>query len=69
MIFLNVIWILLFAAIAICSRKLESMCTVHENVRVKSGAWDENGVFIYTTSNHIKYTLTNGSVIVLTNRD
>ena len=52
--------ILLFAAIAICSRKLESMCTVHENVRVKSGAWDENGVFIYTTSNHIKYTLTNG---------
>jgi len=46
--------------IAICSRKLESMCTVHENVRVKSGAWDENGVFIYTTSNHIKYTLTNG---------
>jgi coatomer protein complex subunit alpha (xenin) len=46
--------------IAICTRKLENLCTVHENVRVKSGAWDDNGVFIYTTSNHIKYTLTNG---------
>lgn len=46
--------------IAICTRKLDSLCTVHENVRVKSGAWDENSVFIYTTSNHIKYTLING---------
>jgi hypothetical protein len=27
---------------------------------VKSGAWDESGVFIYTTSNHIKYALTSG---------
>lgn len=27
---------------------------------MKSGAWDENGVFIYTTSNHIKYALTTG---------
>ena len=50
------------SAIAVCTRKLESLCTVHENVRVKSGAWDENSVFIYTTSNHIKYTLINGSV-------
>ncbi|XP_032833195.1 coatomer subunit alpha [Petromyzon marinus] len=46
--------------IMICNRKLESLCSVHENIRVKSGAWDESGVFIYTTSNHIKYTLTNG---------
>ncbi|CAK8683346.1 unnamed protein product [Clavelina lepadiformis] len=46
--------------IAICNRKLEQLATVHENVRVKSGAWEESGVFIYTTSNHIKYSLTNG---------
>nr|CAB3232867.1 coatomer subunit alpha [Phallusia mammillata] len=46
--------------IAICNRKLESLATIHENVRVKSGAWEESGVFIYTTSNHIKYALTNG---------
>ena len=48
------------AAIMICNRKLESLCNIHENIRVKSGAWDESGVFIYTTSNHIKYALTSG---------
>uniref|UniRef100_UPI00398F0CAA coatomer subunit alpha n=1 Tax=Pristiophorus japonicus TaxID=55135 RepID=UPI00398F0CAA len=47
-------------AIMICNRKLESMCSIHENIRVKSGAWDESGVFIYTTSNHIKYALVSG---------
>uniref|UniRef100_A0A8C5IR19 Coatomer protein complex subunit alpha n=1 Tax=Junco hyemalis TaxID=40217 RepID=A0A8C5IR19_JUNHY len=47
-------------AILICNRKLESLCQIHENIRVKSGAWDESGVFIYTTSNHIKYAVTSG---------
>jgi len=47
-------------AIAICNRKMENLCTIHENVRIKSGAWDDSGVFVYTTSNHIKYTLNNG---------
>lgn len=47
----------------ICNRKLESLCSIHENTRVKSGAWDDSGVFIYTTSNHIKYTITNGYVL------
>ncbi|KAL8592535.1 hypothetical protein ACOMHN_030220 [Nucella lapillus] len=46
--------------ISICNRKLENLCTIHENIRVKSGAWDEHGIFVYTTSNHIKYALTNG---------
>lgn len=46
--------------LAICNRKLECLCTVTENVRLKSAAWDENKVLLYTTSNHIKYTLTNG---------
>lgn len=46
--------------ISICNRKLENLCTIHENIRVKSGAWEETGVFVYTTSNHIKYALING---------
>ncbi|XP_055945211.1 coatomer subunit alpha-like [Argiope bruennichi] len=46
--------------ITICNRRLDVLCTVQENSRVKSGAWDDNSVFIYTTSNHIKYALTNG---------
>ncbi|KFM76440.1 Coatomer subunit alpha, partial [Stegodyphus mimosarum] len=46
--------------ITICNRRLDVLCTVQENNRVKSGSWDDNSVFIYTTSNHIKYALTNG---------
>ena len=36
------------------------MCAVHETIRVKSAAWDDNGVLIYTTLNHVKYCLANG---------
>ena len=47
-------------ALVVCNRKLQTVCTVNENVRVKSAAWDEGGVLVYTTSNHIKYALPNG---------
>ncbi|KAK9718982.1 Coatomer WD associated region [Popillia japonica] len=47
-------------SVTICNRKLDLLCSLHESTRVKSGAWDDSGVFIYTTSNHIKYTLING---------
>ena len=47
-------------AIVIANRKLGHACTVHETIRVKSGAWDDSGVFVYTTLNHIKYALPNG---------
>jgi coatomer protein complex subunit alpha (xenin) len=33
---------------------------VHETIRVKSAAWDDAGVLVYTTLNHIKYCLPNG---------
>ena len=47
-------------AIVIATKRLVHQCTLHETIRVKSGAWDDNGVFIYTTLNHIKYCLPNG---------
>ncbi|KAK9804455.1 hypothetical protein WJX73_003595 [Symbiochloris irregularis] len=47
-------------AIVIADRKLANACTVHETIRVKSAAWDDNGVLIYTTLNHVKYCLSNG---------
>ncbi|KAF8406493.1 hypothetical protein HHK36_008582 [Tetracentron sinense] len=47
-------------AIILASKKLVLRCTLHETIRVKSGAWDDNGVFLYTTLNHIKYCLPNG---------
>lgn len=46
--------------IVICDRKLDQLCSINENIRVKSGSWDDSNVFVYTTSNHIKYALTNG---------
>ncbi|RWV88819.1 hypothetical protein GW17_00049069, partial [Ensete ventricosum] len=47
-------------AIVVANKKLVLRCTMHETIRVKSGAWDDNGVFIYATLNHIKYCLSNG---------
>ena len=49
---LNVVYFFIISVISICNRKLENLCTIHENIRVKSGAWDESGVFVYMTSNH-----------------
>ena len=47
-------------AIIIANRKLGHVCTVHETIRVKSGAWHASGIFVYTTLNHIKFCLPNG---------
>jgi coatomer protein complex subunit alpha (xenin) len=47
-------------AIVIADKKLGNAQTVHETIRVKSAAWDDHGVLVYTTLNHIKYCLPNG---------
>eukprot|EP00823_Brevimastigomonas_motovehiculus_P004130 TRINITY_DN2641_c0_g1_i1.p1 TRINITY_DN2641_c0_g1~~TRINITY_DN2641_c0_g1_i1.p1 ORF type:complete len:1298 (-),score=340.82 TRINITY_DN2641_c0_g1_i1:116-4009(-) len=49
--------------------KFEEECTLTENCRVKSGGWDPCGVFIYTTSNHLKYLLPNGDSGILRTLD
>jgi hypothetical protein len=49
-------------AIIICNKKLEQQCVIHETIRVKSGTWDEQGIFIYSTLNHLKYALPNGYI-------
>ncbi|ODM95881.1 Coatomer subunit alpha [Orchesella cincta] len=48
-------------SMTICNRKLEVLATFQEIAKIKSGAWDDSSnVFLYTTSNHIKYALING---------
>ena len=42
------------------AQKLEQICTVHETIRIKSGAWEGDTCFLYTTLNHIKYCLLSG---------
>jgi hypothetical protein len=49
-------------AITIANKNFSQSSLVHETIRIKSGAWDDTGVFIYSTLNHIKYCLPQGYV-------
>lgn len=46
--------------ITIATKDLELVTSMHETIRIKSAAWDDSGVLLYLTLNHIKYTLLNG---------
>ncbi|KIM31135.1 hypothetical protein M408DRAFT_327425 [Serendipita vermifera MAFF 305830] len=46
--------------ITLASKTLAQSSLVHETIRIKSGAWDDVGVFVYSTLNHIKYALPQG---------
>lgn len=46
--------------ITIATKDLELVTLMHETIRIKSAAWDDSGVLLYSTLNHIKYTLLNG---------
>ena len=46
--------------VTIVSKTLEQISTLHETIRIKSATWDDSGVLLYSTLNHIKYTLLNG---------
>lgn len=46
--------------VKIATKSLEQICSIHETIRLKSATWDDTGVLLYSTLNHIKYTLMNG---------
>ena len=46
--------------VTIVNKSLDQISTLHETIRIKSAAWDDAGVLLYSTLNHIKYTLLNG---------
>ncbi|WQF85185.1 Putative quinoprotein amine dehydrogenase, beta chain [Colletotrichum destructivum] len=46
--------------VTIVTKALEQVSTLHETIRIKSATWDDAGVLLYSTLNHIKYTLLNG---------
>lgn len=46
--------------VTIITKSLEQVSTLHETIRIKSAAWDDAGVLLYSTLNHIKYSLLNG---------
>jgi len=47
-------------SVIIADKKLNDAVTIHETIRIKSASWDDAGVLIYTTLNHIKYCLPTG---------
>ena len=46
--------------VTIATKSLEQLSTLHETIRIKSATWDDAGVLLYSTLNHIKYSLLNG---------
>ncbi|EKM58105.1 uncharacterized protein PHACADRAFT_252139 [Phanerochaete carnosa HHB-10118-sp] len=46
--------------ITIANKNFSQHTLIHETIRIKSGAWDDSGVFVYSTLNHIKYCLAQG---------
>ena len=52
-----------YVAITIANKTFSQHTLIHETIRIKSGAWDDTGVFIYSTLNHIKYCLAQGCVL------
>jgi hypothetical protein len=47
-------------AIAIANRNFSQHSLIRETIRIKSGAWDDARVLIYSALNHIKYCLPQG---------
>lgn len=56
----NLIALLSKHTIHIVTKTLDQVCSIHETIRIKSVAWDDSGVLLYSTLNHIKYTLMSG---------
>ncbi|KAL4775234.1 coatomer WD associated region-domain-containing protein [Aspergillus nidulans var. acristatus] len=46
--------------VTIVTKTLEQVSSLHETIRIKSAAWDDAGVLLYSTLNHVKYSLLNG---------
>ncbi|KAJ2895543.1 hypothetical protein IWW38_002280, partial [Coemansia aciculifera] len=46
--------------VTLASKQLEQMCQIHETIRIKSAVWDDSGVLLYSTLNHVKFALPQG---------
>jgi hypothetical protein len=57
-------WEVMFLAITIANKTFSQHSLIHETIRIKSGAWDDAGVFIFSTLNHVKYCLSQGCVSI-----
>ena len=51
--------------ITICDGQLNVLTTIVEQRKVKSAAWDDGGVLLYSTPVHVKYALTDGETTTI----
>ncbi|ODV91171.1 hypothetical protein CANCADRAFT_117644 [Tortispora caseinolytica NRRL Y-17796] len=56
-------------SITVVDRNLELVAEIHEVIRIKSVAWDDSGILIYTTLNHLRFGLMNGDKGILKSLD
>ncbi|GMF15276.1 unnamed protein product [Phytophthora lilii] len=58
-------------SIVLADKQLNHLSTITESVRIKSGIWANAPaeIFVYTTLNHIKYSLTNGDAGIIRTLD
>jgi len=56
--------------VILANKNLEQVAASNESVRVKGGCWDSNKpIFIYNTSNHVKYLISNNDKGILRGLD
>ncbi|KAJ2489872.1 hypothetical protein IWW37_003640 [Coemansia sp. RSA 2050] len=46
--------------VTLAGKQLEQLCQIHETIRIKSAVWDDSGVLLYSTLNHVKFALPQG---------
>lgn len=46
--------------ILFATKNLVQIGFIHETIKVKGACWDDSGVLIYSTLNHLKFSLPNG---------
>lgn len=51
--------------IVICDGQLNVLSSIFEQRKIKSAAWEESGVLIYSTPVHVKYALTDGEATTI----
>ncbi|PKY08073.1 Coatomer, alpha subunit [Aspergillus campestris IBT 28561] len=55
--------------VTVVTKSLEQVSSLHETIRIKSAAWDDTGVLLYSTLNHVKYSLLNGDTGIIRTLD
>ena len=55
--------------VMICNKNLKPICTMKEATKIKSGCFDNENGFIYSTSSHIKYLLVSEKANTSTGQD